>query len=119
MRFSVSTTRRQVPSRAALAFFVVAAMPLSLSAHQTVDVTLQNYRFEPAEVRIRPGDTVRWTNQEKRTSHSVLFSAEQGGESERLFPQDTWQRRFEGPGRYPYSCGPHPEMKGVVDVVAP
>ena len=119
MRFSVNTTKRQVPACAALAFFVVAAMPLSLSAHQTVDVIIQNYRFEPAEVRIRSGDTVRWTNQEKRTSHSVLFSAEQGGESERLFPQDTWQRRFEGPGRYPYSCGPHPEMKGVVDVVAP
>ncbi|MCE1181317.1 MAG: hypothetical protein LWW81_03285 [Rhodocyclales bacterium] len=23
-------------------------------------------------------------------------------------------RRFEQPGRYPYQCGPHPEMKGVI-----
>ena len=116
MRFSVGTTRRQVPSRAALAFFVVAAMPLSLSAHQTVDVIIQNYRFEPAEVRIRSGDTVRWTNQEKRTSHSVLFAAENGLESERLFPGESWKRSFAAPGSYGYRCGPHEEMKGVVHV---
>lgn len=103
---------------AALAFFV-AAISLPVSAQQTVEVVIQNYRFEPAEVRVRVGDTVRWTNQEKRTSHSVLFSSEQGGESERFFPQESWQRRFDAPGKYPYSCGPHPEMKGVVVVVAP
>ena len=91
-------------------------MPLSLSAHQTVDVIIQNYRFEPAEVRIRSGDTVRWTNQEKRTSHSVLFPAENGLESERLFPDESWQRQFPKAGRYDYTCGPHPEMKGVVIV---
>ncbi|MBV2194369.1 MAG: plastocyanin, partial [Azonexus sp.] len=32
------------------------------------------------------------------------------------FPQESWQRRFEKPGRYDYHCGPHPEMKGVVVV---
>lgn len=94
------------------------ALP-SVHAQQTVEVSIQNYRFEPAVVRIRAGDTVRWINREKRTSHSVLFSPELGGESERFFPQETWQRRFDVPGNYPYSCGPHPEMKGVVEVVAP
>lgn len=118
MPFSVMPTGRRVLASAALAFFMAAIFP-PVSAQQTVEVVIQNYRFEPAEVRIRVGDTVRWTNQEKRTSHSVLFSSEQGGESERFFPQETWQRRFDAPGRYPYSCGPHPEMKGVVEVVAP
>ena len=37
-------------------------------------------------------------------------------ELERLFPGETWQRTFEKAGTYPYSCGPHPEMKGVVVV---
>jgi plastocyanin len=116
MLFSVMKAGRRVLPCAVLAFSV-AAMPVS--AQQTVEVVIQNYRFEPAEVRVRVGDTVRWTNQEKRTSHSVLFSSEQGGESERFFPQESWQRRFDAPGMYPYSCGPHPEMKGVVVVVAP
>ncbi|MBS0505820.1 MAG: cupredoxin domain-containing protein [Proteobacteria bacterium] len=119
MRFTARPAKRRVPSCAALAFCIAAAMPLPLCAQQTIDVVIQNYRFEPAQVRIRPGDTVRWHNQEKRTSHSVLFPADQGGESERIFPEESWARRFEAPGRYAYSCGPHPEMKGLVEVVAP
>lgn len=118
MSFSVMKENGLVPACVALALSL-ATICLPVSAQQTVEVVVQNYRFEPAEVRIRPGDSVRWVNQEKRTSHSVQFSAEQGGESERFFPQESWQRRFDAAGRYPYSCGPHPEMKGVVEVVAP
>lgn len=116
MSLSVMKTGRQVSTCAALVFFsaVIASSPVS--AQKTVEVIIQNYRFDPAQVRVRAGDTVRWVNQEKRTSHSVLFSPEQGGESERFFPQESWQRQFETPGRYPYSCGPHPEMKGEVEV---
>jgi len=88
-------------------------------AEQTVEVVVQNYRYQPQVVRIKVGDTVKWVNREKRTSHSVVFPAEQGGESERFFPDESWQRRFDTPGRYPYHCGPHPEMTGVVEVEAP
>ena len=104
---------------AGLAFVFSVATILPASAQQTVEVVIQNYRFEPAEVRVRAGDTVRWINREKRTSHSVLFASEQGGESERFFPQERWERRFDAPGTYSYSCGPHPEMKGDVVVMAP
>jgi plastocyanin len=117
MLFSVMTFKGQVSAVAALVLSVATVLPVS--AQQTVEVVIQNYRFEPAAVRIRAGGTVRWINREKRTSHSVLFSSDQGGESERFFPDETWQRRFDVPGNYPYSCGPHPEMKGVVEVVAP
>ena len=83
-------------------------------AQQTVEVTIQDYKFLPAEVRIKAGDTVKWINMEKRTSHSVLFPAENGLESERMFPQEHWQRTFVKPGSYSYRCGPHEEMKGLV-----
>lgn len=83
-------------------------------AQQTVDVTIQDYKFLPAEVRIKAGDTVKWINMEKRTSHSVLFPAENGLESERMFPDEHWQRTFAKPGSYSYRCGPHEEMKGLV-----
>lgn len=95
----------------------IAMVMLTVSAQsaETVEVTIQNFRFVPARVAIQPGDTVRWTNQEKRTSHSVLFTAE-ALESERLFPGESWSRRFDSPGRQAYRCGPHPEMEGVVEV---
>ncbi len=95
---------------------MLALFSFGALAEQLVDVRIEGYQYQPAEVTIRAGDSVRWTNHEKRTSHSVLFPRDGGLESERLFPQESWQRRFEKPGRYDYHCGPHPEMKGVVVV---
>ena len=96
---------------------VLALVSFSLFAGQTVEVGIEKYTYTPAEVTIRVGDTVKWINREKRTSHSILFPQEGGRESERLFPDESWQREFTRAGRYPYTCGPHPEMKGVVIVV--
>jgi plastocyanin len=95
---------------------LLALFSFGALAEQLVDVRIEGYQYQPAEVTIRAGDSVRWTNHEKRTSHSVLFPRDGGLESERMFPQESWQRRFEKPGRYDYHCGPHPEMKGVVVV---
>ncbi len=85
-------------------------------AQTTVEVTVKDYRFSPEEVRVKVGDTVKWINKEKRTSHSVLFPAENGLESDRFFPDESWQRVFKQPGTYKYRCGPHEEMKGTVIV---
>jgi plastocyanin len=100
--------QKRVPGLLALVF------SFSVCAQQTFEVTIQDYRFSPQEVRIKAGDTVKWINREKRTSHSVLFPAENGLESERMFPQEHWQRTFAKPGSYSYRCGPHEEMKGLV-----
>lgn len=95
---------------------LLALFSFSAAAQTVAEVGIAGYKFEPVEVSIKVGDSVRWTNHEKRTSHSVLFPAEGGLESERMFPDESWVRRFEKPGRYDYHCGPHPEMKGVVVV---
>lgn len=93
---------------------VLALFSFPALAQETVEVRIEAYQFQPPEVRVRAGDSVRWVNREKRTSHSVLFPAEGGLESERLFPDESWERHFDKAGRYDYHCGPHPEMKGVV-----
>ena len=95
---------------------LLALFSFSALAETVAEVVIANYQYQPAEVSIKVGDSVRWTNHEKRTSHSVVFPAEGGLESERMFPDESWARRFEKPGRYDYHCGPHPEMKGVVVV---
>lgn len=95
---------------------VLALFSISVLAENVVEVLIEGYKYVPAEISIKVGDSVRWTNQEKRTSHSVVFPAEGGLESERMFPDESWQRRFDKPGRYAYHCGPHPEMEGVVVV---
>ena len=99
----------QVPALLALVSFAAFAQ-------KPAEVTIRDYRFSPQEVRIKAGDSVKWINAEKRTSHSVLFPAENGLESERLFPDESWQRTFKLPGVYKYRCGPHEEMTGTVIV---
>ena len=93
---------------------MLALFSFSALAGDVVEVGIEGYQYRPAEASIKAGDSVRWTNREKRTSHSIVFPAEGGLESERMFPGESWQRQFDKPGRYPYHCGPHPEMEGVV-----
>ncbi len=95
---------------------VLALFSFPASAQQVAEVGIESYKFAPPALSIEAGDSVCWSNREKRSSHSVVLPAEGGLESERLFPGESWQRRFDRPGRYEYHCGPHPEMKGVVVV---
>lgn len=80
------------------------------------EVVIVKMEFVPQKLKIKPGTTVTWVNKEKRTNHSVLFEQENMLESDRLFPGETYQRTFDKPGAYPYRCGPHPEMLGVIEV---
>lgn len=103
-------TTRWAPLAAALVAF-------SVHAQGTVEVSVRDYRFQPAALTVKVGTAVKWNNDEKRVSHSVFFTGPGGFESDRIFPGESWQRTFDKPGRYPYTCGPHPEMKGMIEVV--
>lgn len=86
------------------------------SAGGAAEVVMEKMLFVPQTLKVKPGTTVTWVNREKRTNHSVLFEQENMLESDRLFPGETYQRTFDKPGTYPYRCGPHPEMLGVIEV---
>lgn len=96
---------------------LLALFSFSALAQNVTEVRIENYKYFPAEISIKAGDSVRWVNHEKRTSHSVVFPVENGLESDRMFPDESWLRRFDKTGRYDYHCGPHPEMKGSIVVV--
>lgn len=101
------------PLAAACALALALGAPGALAAEH--EVSIADYKFQPAVLEIRRGDTVTWINNEKRTSHSVVFDAS-GEESERFFPGERWSYTFEKTGQYSYHCGPHPEMTGKVVV---
>jgi plastocyanin len=94
---------------------LLAALPLQAGA-DTAEIIISDYKYQPGELIVPAGTTVKWLNAEKRVSHSILFTGPGGFESERIFPGESWQRHFDKPGRYPFSCGPHPEMQGVITV---
>ncbi|WP_431857857.1 cupredoxin domain-containing protein [Azospirillum sp.] len=97
--------------RIALSALLFASLPATAAE---VAVRIDKSAFDPARITVKAGDTVTWTNAEKRTSHDVIF--EDGERSVRLLPDDAWSRTFATPGRYPYHCEPHPHMKGEVVV---
>ncbi len=99
----------------ALAAFLLSGPP-SVRAGEVVEIGIREYRYDPPVLKVQVGTTVRWMNNEKRVSHSILFLGSGGYESDRIFPGETFQRTFDRAGKYPYPCGPHPEMKGHVEV---
>jgi plastocyanin len=101
-------------TKSILAGFTLAAS--LASAGEVVEVGIEKMQFVPQQVKVKPGTTVKWVNHEKRNNHSILFEKEGLAESDRFFPGEFWQRTFDKPGVYPYRCGPHPEMTGVVEV---
>ncbi|SMH45667.1 cupredoxin domain-containing protein [Azospirillum agricola] len=98
----------------ALLLGFAAALSGGTAPAETVAVRIDKGAFEPAVITIKPGDTVVWLNTEKRTSHDVVF--EDGVRSERLMPDDVFERRFDTAGRHSYRCTPHPRMTGEVVV---
>lgn len=101
----------------ALAAGLLIALLGGAAAAGAAEVRIRDYKFVPEKVTVKAGESVKWVNDEKRASHSIWFQGERLPESERLFQGESYQRRFDKPGTYAYTCGPHPEMKGVVEVL--
>lgn len=81
------------------------------------DIEIKKFKFSPAEITIKVGDTIRWTNKEKRQYHSVWFEQLGEPEPDYFFPDEFFERTFNDVGDFPYLCGPHPRMKGTVKVL--
>lgn len=87
-----------------------------LLAQDVIEVEIKEFQYTPATVTVSPGTTVRWTNREKRQYHNVWFETLGEAEPDYLFPDDSYEKVFEQKGSFPYHCGPHPQMRGVVHV---
>src|SRR5210317_2147020 len=95
----VSTMQRQLISLLlALGFFVQGAIADG-NVHLVI---IKDFKFSPQEVTVKPGDTVRWENHEKRQYHSVWFEASGEEEPDYFFPEETYERVFESSGSFPY-----------------
>lgn len=75
-------------------------------------VLMYDYTFCPPKIEVKPGDTVRWINVDKRTSHSVIVGS--APESDRVFPEEQVEFTFEEPGEHRYLCGPHWERRNMI-----
>jgi len=72
----------------------------------TVYVTIKGTMFNPPELNITNGTTVRWTNLD-----SVQYSLNVSGyQSPPFNKKNTWSFTFNKTGIYEYGCALHPSM---------
>ena len=97
--------------------FIILNVFCSLQVNaETLHVEIKKFKFSPQQLTINVGDTVIWSNREKRQYHSVWFKEAGDEEPEYFFPDETYQRTFNQTGSFNYLCGPHPKMIGSVIV---
>ncbi|MCK5917683.1 MAG: c-type cytochrome [Cocleimonas sp.] len=99
-----------------LLFFIMMNIATTTLAKTTHDIDIKKFKFSPAKITIDVGDTIRWTNKEKRQYHSVWFEQLGEPEPQYFFPNEFYERSFDKAGDFPYRCGPHPKMTGIVHV---
>ncbi len=108
------TTRRNF-LRAGAA--VTATLPLwatAARAQTTHTVTIRNMAFSPAELRIAPGDTVTWVN-EDRMRHSAT-DLDGAFDTDLLGNGESASLTFDTEGTFNYRCRPHGNMRGTIIV---
>lgn len=81
---------------------------------KVVAVAIRGFKFVPAEVNIKVGETVVWTNEDS-APHTVE-SADGVLRSDELSKGDTYSYTFTSAGKHDYICGIHPTMHGSVTV---
>src|SRR5689334_3242857 len=80
-------------------------------------VSIRDLRFEPAELSIKAGETVKWTNEDDRDHTVASRDKESKFKSPILHHGESWSMTFDKPGKYSYGCRLHPRMRGAIVVL--
>jgi plastocyanin len=98
-----------------LGFAVAVTILLgAASAHaEEFKVTIDNFTFTPAEVKVKVGDTVTWTNHDD-IPHTVVSAGK--FRSKTTDTDGTFSFTFTSAGDYKYFCSLHPHMTGMIKV---
>lgn len=77
------------------------------------DVQIKDLSFNPQNLTIGAGTTVRWTNLDS-APHTI--SSTGNFDSGTLATGQSFAFKFDTPGTYDYQCNIHPFMKGQITV---
>ena len=98
----------------------VAAMLLPVVAARAAEeapdplaVHIDNFVFQPAELTVKVGQTVTWTNRDD-IPHTVVCAGK--FRSKTMDTDGSFEFTFTAAGEYKYFCSLHPHMTGIVKV---
>ncbi|MHB9033589.1 MAG: cupredoxin domain-containing protein [Anaerolineae bacterium] len=89
------------------------------TAGTTANVEMKNIQYVPAELTVKAGTTVVWTNKDS-VAHTVDSGTRDNPtslfKSGNVEPGKSFSYTFSTPGTYPYFCEPHQSMNGTITV---
>ncbi len=99
-----------------LGLAVAATILLGCASAQAEElkVTIDNFTFTPAELKVKVGDTVTWTNHDD-IPHSIVLNS-LAVRSKTMDTDGTFAYKFDKAGTFFYVCGLHPFMQAKVVV---
>ena len=87
------------------------------SAVSTNTVSIKNYIFTPATIKVKVGTMVTWTNTDAVSHNIVADKLSSDAPNTKLFAKgESVSFTFNKAGTYAYHCFPHPYMHGTVVV---
>ena len=94
-----------------------AAAPAAVTgSSSTASVDMMGYKFSPANLTIKVGDTVTWTNHDTAPHNVVISDGPVKFTSPTLNTGDTYTYTFTVAGTYDYYCSIHPDMQASITV---
>jgi plastocyanin len=93
----------------AVSSFLVGVSPASAETF-TVKMGADNgmLAFQPKEVKIKAGDTVKWVNNKLAPHNAVVEGHLELSHKKLVFaPGESYETTFSDPGTYTYYCEPH------------
>jgi plastocyanin len=105
---------RYLPVTAASVMAVLLSAAIAVPAHAaTIQITIENMEFAPAEVSARVGDTIEWINKDVLV-HTA--TARNGDFDITTPPKKTVTSVLKKAGTVEYYCRYHPNMKAVLRI---
>jgi len=87
------------------------------AATKPVEVSIDNFTFNPQTLTVKAGTTVTWTNKDD-IPHGIAATGNAFKRSAALDTDDHYSFTFTTPGTYQYFCFLHPHMTGTIVVEA-
>jgi plastocyanin len=88
-------------------------LPVTSARADDLEVHIDNFTFQPAELSVKTGTTVIWTNRDD-IPHTVVSAGK--FRSKTLDTDDKFSFTFTAAGDYKYFCSLHPHMTGLIKV---
>jgi len=91
------------------------------NVQEQVNIDIKLFQYKPGDLEVQVGSTVTWTNNDA-IEHSVTHGTpeEIGNEFDSDFftKEQSYSKKFDKEGEYPYYCKRHPSMKGKIKVIS-